>query len=72
VQIGSYAQNHIVEKGHKTTGVKVTKVFAGRHNQPVIIGLWSQQTCFRKKLPEFEQAHYDPKPTSYCCWQQNI
>ena len=53
-------------------GAKVKKVFAGRHSKPVIIGLWSQRTCFRKKLPGFEQAHYDPKPTSYCGWQQNI
>jgi hypothetical protein len=53
LQICSYAQNNIVEKGQNTTRVKSTKRFEGRHNQTVIIGLWSQLPGFRTKLPEF-------------------
>ena len=72
MQIGSCVQNHIVEKGHKTARVQGNKVFAGRHNETAIIVLWSQQTGFWTELPEFEEAHYEQKPTSYSCLQQNV
>jgi hypothetical protein len=51
-------EDHTVGKGYKTNWVTGTKVFAGYHNQIAIIGLWSQQTDFLPKLPEFDQAEY--------------